>query len=119
MSVLLLVLFLYFLFFPWLRYNGYRTDPPDYRRVWALTRGATTANRDASSMKRSFNAPTQAVSVTFNKEGKVTKLTLGHLIDKTKAEKARMKKRPRALQAFGSALGKAVSGFGSLLSPAK
>jgi hypothetical protein len=89
-------------------------DPLDFRRVWALTRGADTAGRASSSMKRSFKVPAQAVSVTFNKEGKVTKFTMGHLIDKSQNQKTRTKKRPNVLTALGSSLGKVTSGLTSL-----
>ena len=92
---------------PLYRYYGFTCDPIDVRRVWAITRGADTAST-SSTMKRSFKVPAQAVSITFDKEGKVTKFTMGHIIDKSESQKTR--KKPSLHRAFG----KATSGLSSL-----
>jgi len=61
------------------RYFGFTADPFDKGRVWAISRGIGS-NPESG---KSFEAPPQAVSVTFNEAGKVTKFTIGHVMDKS------------------------------------
>jgi hypothetical protein len=59
------------------RYYGFTADPFDAGRVWAISRGIGS-NPESG---KSFEAPPQAVSVTFNEAGKVVKFTIGHVMD--------------------------------------
>ena len=61
------------------RYFGWTVDPFDCGRVWAISRGV--GSNPASG--KSFEAPPQAVSVTFNAKGMVTKFTIGHVMDRS------------------------------------
>lgn len=61
------------------RFYGFMADPFDKGRVWAISR-AVGSNPPSG---KSFEAPPQAVSVTFNAAGKVVKFTIGHVMDKS------------------------------------
>ena len=61
------------------RYHSWSADPFDCGRVWVISRGVGS-NPESG---KSFEAPPQAVSVTFNSEGKVTKFTIGHVMDRS------------------------------------
>lgn len=60
-------------------YYGLSVDPFDPGRVWAISRGTGSDPEKG----KSFEAPPQAVSVTFNDAGKVTKFTIGHVMDRS------------------------------------
>lgn len=61
------------------RYFGFTVDPLEAGRVWAFSR-AVGSNPESG---KSFETPPQGISYTFNDEGKVTKLTIGAVLDRT------------------------------------
>lgn len=61
------------------QYYGFTVDPLEPGRVWAFSR-AVGSNPETGL---SFQTPPQGISYTFNSEGKVTKLTIGAVLDRT------------------------------------
>jgi len=57
------------------RYYGFVVDPLEAGRVWAISRA--TGSNDG----KHFETPPQAVSMIFDSSGKVTKFTIGHVMD--------------------------------------
>jgi hypothetical protein len=60
-------------------YYGLTVDPMEEGRVWAISRTSATNTETLEPIE----SPPQAISVTFNKEGKVTKFTIGAVMDRT------------------------------------
>lgn len=67
--------------FPDLNPNYYSltVDPLEEGRVWAISR-TTATNKETGE---AINSPPQAISVTFDTSGKVTKFTIGAVMDRS------------------------------------
>jgi hypothetical protein len=65
----------------------FRTDPFEPNRVWFTARGRGTNTGPVfgalPATGKSYEAPPQSQSLTFNERGEVTKMTIGYVMDKT------------------------------------
>ena len=73
--------------FPDLNGNFYhfRMDPYYANRVWFTSQAVGTHTGDMGPIKatgKKVESPPQAMSMTFNEEGKVTQITVGYVMDK-------------------------------------
>eukprot|EP00419_Tripos_fusus_P074728 CAMPEP_0172882684 /NCGR_PEP_ID=MMETSP1075-20121228/120771_1 /TAXON_ID=2916 /ORGANISM="Ceratium fusus, Strain PA161109" /LENGTH=262 /DNA_ID=CAMNT_0013735407 /DNA_START=138 /DNA_END=926 /DNA_ORIENTATION=+ len=65
----------------------FRTDPFEPNRVWFTARGRGTNTGPVfgglPATGKSYEAPPQSQSLTFNERGEITKMTIGYVMDKT------------------------------------
>eukprot|EP00638_Chattonella_subsalsa_P005647 CAMPEP_0117753588 /NCGR_PEP_ID=MMETSP0947-20121206/12321_1 /TAXON_ID=44440 /ORGANISM="Chattonella subsalsa, Strain CCMP2191" /LENGTH=208 /DNA_ID=CAMNT_0005572511 /DNA_START=236 /DNA_END=862 /DNA_ORIENTATION=+ len=69
------------------RFHHFRVDPLEGNRVWCTTytKGTNTGSlMGMPATNKSFESPPEAISVSFNDEGKIIKYTIGHVMDRTK-----------------------------------